>query len=78
MEKESGESAAIHANGKDNGKGWVTRDNKKFVIDLGKGSQRPVEEKMKRERGAEYSTTEILLLLKAWISASEDAIIGIN
>jgi hypothetical protein len=34
MEKESdgtataGESAAIHANVKDNGKGWVTRDNK--------------------------------------------------
>lgn len=78
MEKESGESAAIRANGKDNGKGWVTRDNKKFVIDLGKGSQRPVEEKMKKERGAEYSTTEILLLSKAWISASEDAIIGIN
>ena len=55
MEKESGgtatagESAAIHANVKDNGIGWVTRDNKKFVADLGKGSQRPVEEKMKKE-----------------------------
>ncbi len=45
------------------------------MADLGKGSKRPVEEKMKKERGAEYSTTEILLLSKAWISASEDAII---
>jgi hypothetical protein len=58
MEKErdgtatAGESAAIRANVKDNGKGWVTRDNKKFVADLGKGSQRPVEEKIKKERGA--------------------------
>jgi len=39
-----------------------------------------VEEKKKpvRERGLEYNAVEILLLSKAWISASENAIVGVS
>jgi hypothetical protein len=32
----------------------------------------------KKERGPEFCSTEILLLCKAWISASEDAVVGVN
>ena len=42
--------------------------------------KKKVDEKKKtvRERGAEYSSTEILLLSKAWISASENALVGVS
>jgi hypothetical protein len=36
------------------------------------------KKKSTRERGAEYSATEILLLSKAWISASENTLVGVN
>jgi hypothetical protein len=39
---------------------------------------KPDEEKKKKERGVEYSATEILLLSKAWISASENTITGVH
>jgi hypothetical protein len=34
--------------------------------------------KATREHGLEYSATEILLLVKAWISASENMLTGVN
>jgi hypothetical protein len=37
-----------------------------------------MRKKTVRERGAEYSSTEILLLSKAWISASENALVGVS
>jgi hypothetical protein len=36
------------------------------------------EEKKKKERGVEYSATEVLLLSKAWILASENSLVGVH
>jgi hypothetical protein len=38
----------------------------------------PPKKKMNKERGAEYTAGEILLLSKAWISASENTLMGVS
>jgi hypothetical protein len=38
----------------------------------------PPKKKMNKERGAEYTAVEILLLSKAWISASENTLMGVS
>jgi hypothetical protein len=66
---------------KDNNHGsahWMTRCSKNFVAPGDKAKLKPDEEKKKKERGVEYSATEILLLSKAWISALENTITGVH
>jgi hypothetical protein len=38
----------------------------------------PPKKKMNKERGAEYTAVGILLLSKAWISASENTLMGVS
>jgi len=63
---------------------WTTRSNKTFspvVMAYWKADAanwKVNEDKKKKEQGAEYSATENLLLSKAWISASENSIVGVH
>jgi hypothetical protein len=51
---------------------WLSKSNSIDVEDNNNKKQTT------REQGAEYSATEILLLSKAWISASENTLVGVN
>lgn len=57
---------------------WTTRHNKAFDAPVVRADRKMDEEKKKKERGVEYSATEILLLSKAWIAASENTITGVH
>jgi hypothetical protein len=70
-----------HPAAKDNNHGsaqWTTRCSKNSVAPGDRAKLKPEEENKKGECGVEYSATEILLLSKAWISASENTITGVH
>jgi hypothetical protein len=79
-------TCAEHSSTKENERPDVIGNERPAAKDNNHGSAqwtnraklKPDKEKKKKERGVEYSATEILLLSKAWISASENTLTGVH